>query len=79
MEAMLAEAYALVMSKPLSLAILVVGVVLLVIGLNAGNSFASEAKEAVTGTPTDKSLILTVAGIVGIVVGALSAFTHRRN
>lgn len=67
------------MSKPLSLAILLGGVILLVYGLNAGNSLASEAKEAVTGTPTDKSMIMVIGGIVAIVVGGLSAFFRRPN
>lgn len=65
------------MSKPLSLAILTAGVVLLLFGLQAGNSFASDAKEAFTGTPTDKSMMLIVVGLLGIVVGGVSAFFRR--
>lgn len=67
------------MSKPVSLAILAVGIVLLIYGLNAGDSLASEAKEAVTGTPTDKSIILILIGVVGIIVGGFSAFFRRHN
>ncbi len=67
------------MSKPLSLAIFAVGVILLVYGLSAGDSLASEAKEAVTGTPTDKSMILILLGAVGIIVGGFSAFFRRHN
>lgn len=74
-----ARAYLGNMSKPLSLAILVGGVILLVYGLNAGDSLASEAKEAVTGTPTDKSLILILLGAFGIIVGGFSAFFRRHN
>jgi len=65
------------MNKPVSIALLVIGIVLLVYGLNAGDSIASEAKEVVTGTPTDKSLFLIIAGIVGIVVGGFSTFFRR--
>jgi divalent metal cation (Fe/Co/Zn/Cd) transporter len=65
------------MNKALSLTILVVGVVLLIFGINAGDSLASSAKEAVTGTPTDKSMWLIVLGIVGIVVGGASALFRR--
>lgn len=67
------------MNKLLSIAILVVGIVLLIYGLNAGDSITSEAKEVVTGTPTDKSMILVVVGVVGIVVGGLSTFFRRHN
>jgi hypothetical protein len=44
------------MNKAFSIAILVVGVVLLIYGINAHDSIVSSTKEAVTGTPTDKSL-----------------------
>jgi hypothetical protein len=67
------------MNKAFSLAILIAGIVLLLFGLNAGGSVASDAKEALTGTPTDKSMILIVAGVIGIVVGGFSALSGRRN
>ncbi len=59
------------MNKALSVAILLVGIVLLIYGINAGNSFASNVKETVTGTPTNKSMWLIIGGIIGIVVGGL--------
>jgi hypothetical protein len=65
------------MNKALSLAILVAGIVLLFFGLSAGDSLASEAKEAVTGTPTDKSMSLVIVGVIAIVVGGVSAFFRR--
>lgn len=67
------------MSKAVSLAVLVVGIILLVYGLNAGDSLASETKEIVTGTPTDKSMVLIILGVVGIVVGGFSAVFRRHN
>ncbi len=67
------------MNKPLAFAILFVGVVLLLFGINAGNSVVSDTKEAFTGTPTDKSLLLIVAGVIGIVVGGFSTFLGRRS
>lgn len=74
-----AGAYGVRMNKLLSIAILVVGIILLIYGLNAGDSLASEAKEVVTGTPTDKSMILIIVGVVGIIVGGFSAFFRRHN
>ncbi len=57
------------MNKALSIAILVVGVILLIYGINAGDSVASNVKESVTGTPTDKTMWLIVGGVVAMVVG----------
>ena len=65
------------MNRPLAFTILVVGVVLLLFGLNAHDSLASQTKEAVTGTPTDKSMWLIVLGIVGIVVGGFNSLFRR--
>ena len=61
------------MNKPFSIAILVVGVVLLIYGINAHGSIVSSAKEAITGTPTDKSIWLIVLGIIGIIIGGLGS------
>lgn len=67
------------MNRALSIALLVVGVVLLIFGINAHESVVSSAKEAVTGTPTDKSLWLIVLGIVGILVGGFSSLFRRNS
>lgn len=67
------------MNKALSIALLIAGIVLLVFGINAHDSLASSAKEAVTGAPTDKSLWLIVLGLIGIIVGGLSSFFGRSN
>lgn len=65
------------MNKAMSIAVLIVGIVLLIFGINAHDSIASNAKEVVTGTPTDKSIWLIVLGLIGIVVGGLGAFFRR--
>lgn len=65
------------MNKFISIAILVVGVVLLAFGISAHDSIASNAKEAFTGVPTDKSLWLIILGISGIIVGGLGSFFRR--
>lgn len=65
------------MNKAVSLAILIVGIILLLFGFNAGGSLASETKEALTGTPTDKSMWLIILGAVGIVIGGLGSFSRR--
>ena len=65
------------MNKPLAIAILVAGVILLAFGFNAGESFASEAKEAFTGTPTDKSIWLIILGAIAIIIGGFGSFSRR--
>jgi hypothetical protein len=65
------------MNKVIYIAILVAGIVLLVFGLNAQDSLVSSTKEAVTGTPTDKSMALIVSGIVGIIIGGLGVMFRR--
>jgi Mn2+/Fe2+ NRAMP family transporter len=65
------------MNKAFSIAILIAGIVLLVFGINAQDSLASNAKEAVTGTPTDKSMWFIVLGLIGIIVGGLNSFFGR--
>lgn len=66
------------MSKYLALALLAAGIIMLSFGLNAGDSVSSEVSEAVTGTPTDKSMWLIGLGAVAIVVGGIGLFVPRR-
>lgn len=67
------------MNKTISLVFLVIGVVLLVYGFNASDSVASEVNEAVTGTPTDRSMWLIILGAVGVVVGGIGLVAGRRS
>ena len=67
------------MNKILSLVFLVVGAVLLVYGLNASDSVASNVSEAVTGTPTDKSMWLVILGAVGVIAGGVGFFAGRKS
>jgi drug/metabolite transporter (DMT)-like permease len=46
----------------LSLGLIVAGVILLVLGINASESFSSEVSEAVQGAPSDKAIWLLVGG-----------------
>jgi hypothetical protein len=57
------------MNKGLSIALLVIGVVLLVWGISAGDSFSSNVSEAVTGSPADKTIWLIIGGILCAIVG----------
>jgi hypothetical protein len=65
------------MNKPIALALLAGGIVLLIFGINATNSFSSDVSRFFSGSPTDKGVwmvvggaILTVVGLVGSLAGS---------
>jgi hypothetical protein len=57
------------MNKLISLAILVVGIVLVIYGVSASKSLGSDVSRFFTGSPTDKTIWLLIGGIVAIVIG----------
>jgi hypothetical protein len=57
------------MNKTFSLALLVGGVVLMIVGINATNSFSSDVSQFFTGSPTDKAIWMLIGGIVATVAG----------
>ena len=57
------------MNKIVSLALLVGGVVLVIIGINATNSFSSDVSRFFTGSPTDKAIWMLIGGIAAAIVG----------
>jgi hypothetical protein len=59
------------MNKPASLALLVVGIVLIIYGISAGDSIGSNLSEAFTGAPTDKTIWLLIGGIVCGITGLI--------
>jgi len=59
------------MNKSTSVVLLVVGIVLLVFGLNAYHSASSDVSRFFTGAPTDKTLWLLIGGLVAGIVGFL--------
>ena len=57
------------MNKLISLAILAGVIVLVVIGVAATKSFASDVSRFFTGSPTDKAIWMMICGIVAIIIG----------
>ena len=57
------------MNKIFSLALLIGGVVLMIAGINAMNSFGSDVSRFFTGSPTDKAVWMFIGGIVATGVG----------
>ena len=67
------------MNKPLSIALLVGGIVLMVFGINATNSFSSDVSRFFTGSPTDKAVWMLIAGIVIAMAGLFGTFRSSRD
>jgi hypothetical protein len=57
------------MNNIIAIALLVGGVALMIIGINATNSFSSDVSKFFTGSPTDKAVWMLIGGIVATVVG----------
>ena len=67
------------MNKPISLALLVGGIVLLVAGFNASDSTASGFSRFFTGNPTDKTMWLLIGGTVALIAGAAGFFRGSKS
>jgi hypothetical protein len=59
------------MNKPMAVAVLVAGIVLLVFGYNAEHSASSAFSHFFTGSPNNKAILMIVVGTVAIVVGLI--------
>jgi hypothetical protein len=57
------------MNRFISIALLVGGVILMIYGINATNSFGSDVSRFFTGSPTDKAIWMLIGGIVASLVG----------
>ena len=57
------------MNKIVSLALLVGGVVLIILGVQATDSFNSDVSRFFTGSPTDKAIWMLIGGIVAGIIG----------
>lgn len=57
------------MNKIASLALLIGGVVLVIYGINATNSFGSDVSRFFTGSPTDKAIWMLIGGGGAAVAG----------
>ncbi|HVQ24930.1 MAG TPA: DUF3185 family protein [Planctomycetota bacterium] len=68
------------MNKPVWIVLLLVGLALLVYGITASNSVASETSEALTGSPTNKAMWMMIGGGAAALLGLIGLFgtrTHR--
>jgi hypothetical protein len=65
------------MQRIAGIALLAVGILLALWGVNASNSVGSSFSRMFTGAPTDKSIYLLVGGVVTAIVGAGMAWFPR--
>ncbi|MHC1765708.1 MAG: DUF3185 family protein [Verrucomicrobiia bacterium] len=67
------------MNKIVSLALLVAGVMLIILGFQATNSFSSDVSRFFTGSPTDKAVWMLIGGAVASIAGLVGlGMTWRR-
>ncbi len=57
------------MNKPMALALLAGGIVLLVFGYNSAQSFNSGVSRILTGSPANKAIWMIVGGAIATVLG----------
>jgi uncharacterized membrane protein HdeD (DUF308 family) len=57
------------MNKPLSIALLAAGIVLIIFGINATHAFTSEVSRFFSGSPTNKAIWMLIGGIVATILG----------
>ena len=62
----------------LGLGLLVVGVILLMFGLNATDSVSDSVKEGLTGRYTDKTMWYLIGGAASAMIGGALAFLPER-
>ncbi len=62
------------MNKGISIALLVVGIALVLYGLNASDSMSSSVSRAFTGAPTNKTLWLLLGGSAAAIIGLVTIF-----
>ena len=66
------------MQSVVGIVLLVVGVVLMIFGMNASASVGSRLSELFTGAPSDRTIWLLVAGVAAIIIGLGMVLVGRR-
>lgn len=57
------------MNRIVSIVLFVVGIVLIVFGISAVDSFSSDMSRFFTGAPTDKAIWMLIGGVILAVIG----------
>jgi len=64
------------MNKPLGIALLAVGVLLIIFGVSASDSFSSDVSRFFTGKPTDEAIWMLIGGVLSAVAGFFMTLRH---
>ena len=59
------------MNKAVALALLAGGILFIIFGVNAAQSFSSDISRFFTGSPTDKAIWMLVGGAAASIVGVV--------
>jgi Protein of unknown function (DUF3185) len=65
--------------KPLGIALLALGIVLIIFGINASNSVGSDFSRFFTGAPTNKAVWMLLGGIASVIVGGTMSLRPSNN
>lgn len=57
-------------ARLISLALFVGGILLIIFGINAAESFSSDVSNFFTGNPTDEAIWMLIGGVVLVAVGS---------
>lgn len=60
--------------RALGIALLVAGIVLLIFGIQASQSFSSNISQTFTGAPTNRAIWMFVVGLAAAIVGIVLSF-----
>jgi predicted benzoate:H+ symporter BenE len=60
--------------RALGIALLVAGIVLLIFGIQASQSFTSNVSQTFTGAPTNRAIWMFVVGLAAAIVGIVLSF-----
>ena len=61
------------MNRMISMVLVIGGIVLVIMGILAMDSFNSDVSRFFTGSPTDRSVWMFVGGVIAIIVGGSGA------
>jgi hypothetical protein len=67
------------MNKLIFLALLVGGIVLIIIGAQATNSFSSDVSRFFTGSPTNKAVWMLIGGAIAAFIGLIGTLRGSKS
>jgi hypothetical protein len=67
------------MIKIVSLVLLVGGVALIIVGVDATNSFSSDVSRFFTGSPTNRAVWMLIGGVIAAFAGLTMMLSNTKN